>query len=135
MYYPYFESIYRKQWEFLLDLCYETTGYLKDALNISVSTFKSSDLPVKGAKADLILNLCQEVDATHYLTGAKACDYLSRENFSQRGIDLEYQKYDQPKYSQQYPGFVPNLSLIDLLFNIGDKSRDLLMNSKNKQSQ
>jgi len=41
---------------------------------------------------------------------------------------LEYQEYDHPSYSQQYSGFIPNLSLVDLLFNAGDKSLDVLMN-------
>jgi hypothetical protein len=56
-----------------------------------------------------------------------ARDYLSAEDFSQRGIILEYQEYDHPRYLQRYPGFVPNLSLIDLLFNVGDKSLEVIM--------
>ena len=56
-------------------------------------------------------------------------EILSEDDFFQKGIDLEYQEYDHPEYSQRYPGFVPNLSLIDLLFNVGDKSRDVLMHS------
>ena len=103
-----------------------------EVLNITTPTSKSSDLPVEGAKADLILNLCEQMRATHYLTGGLARDYLSEEDFSQKGIDLEYQEYDHPEYSQRYPGFVPNLSLIDLLFNVGDKSGNVLMNSITK---
>ncbi|SVE01367.1 uncharacterized protein METZ01_LOCUS454221, partial [marine metagenome] len=132
IYYPYFESVYRKRWEFLFDLCYETTLYLKKILNITTPTFKSSDLQVEGAKADLILNICQQMKATHYLTGGLARDYLIEEDFSQKGINLEYQEYDHPEYSQRYPGFVPNLSLIDLLFNVGGKSGDVLMCSITK---
>ena len=134
MYYPYFDSVYRKRWEFLLDLCYETTGYLKETLNINTPTYKSSELPVGGVKADLILNICQQMKASHYLTGSLARDYLSKEDFSQKGIDLEYQEYDHPKYSQRYSEFVPNLSLIDLLFNAGDKSLDVIMHTTTKQN-
>ena len=132
VYYPYFESIYGKQWEFLLDLCYGTTEYLKEVLNITTPTSKSSNLPLEGAKAGLILNLCQQMGATHYLTGGLARDYLSQEDFSRKGIELEYQEYNHPKYSQRYPGFIPNLSLIDLLFNVGDESLDVLMHSITK---
>ena len=127
-YYPYFDSVYQKRWEFLLDLCYETTGYLKEVLNITTQTFKSSTISVEGVKADRILNLCQKMGATHYLTGGLAHDYLSGDNFSQKGVELEYQEYDHPRYSQQYSGFIPNMSLVDLLFNAGDKSLDVLMN-------
>ena len=86
----------------------------------------------EGAKADRILNLCQRMKATHYLTGSLARNYLSQEDFSQKGIELEYQEYNHPKYSQRYPGFIPNLSLIDLLFNVGDESLDVLMHSITK---
>jgi len=134
MYYPYFDSVYRKRWEFLLDLCYETTGYLKETLNITTPTSKSSNILTQGAKADLILNLCQQMGATHYLTGVLAKDYLSEKDFFRQGINLEYQKYDHPKYSQRYPGFVPYLSSIDLLFNVGDQCRFVMMNLKTKQS-
>ena len=127
-YYPYFDSVYQKRWEFLLDLCYETTGYLKEVLKITTQTFKSSTISVEGVKADRILNLCQKMGATHYLTGGLAHDYLSGDNFSQNGVELEYQEYDHPRYSQQYSGFIPNMSLVDLLFNAGDKSLDVLMN-------
>ena len=133
-YYPYFESVYDKQWKFLLDLCYETTGYLKEVLNINTETSRSSDIKVKGAKAERIVDLCQQLNATHYLTGNRARDYLSAQDFSQRGIILEYQEYDHPKYLQRYPGFVPNLSLIDLLFNIGDKSLEVIMEPITKQN-
>ena len=127
-YYPYFDSIYQKQWDFLVDLCYEITGYLKAVLNISTQTFRSSDFLVEGTKSNRILNLCEKMRATHYLTGNLAHDYLSGVNFSEKGVELEYQEYDHPNYSQQYLGFVPNMSLIDLLFNAGDKSLDVLMN-------
>jgi hypothetical protein len=127
-YYPYFDSIYQKQWEFLVDLCYEIIGYLKEALNINTQTFRSSDFLVEGSKSNRILSLCQKMRATHYLTGNLAHNYLSGVNFSKKGVELEYQEYDHPSYSQQYSGFVPNMSLIDLLFNAGDKSLDVLMN-------
>ena len=112
----------------MLDLCYETTGYLKEVLNITTQTFKSSDFSVEGVKAERILNLCQKMGATHYLTGALAHDYLSGINFAKNGVKLEYQEYDHPSYSQQYLGFISNLSLVDLLFNAGDKSLAVLMN-------
>lgn len=127
MYYPYFESIYGKRWVFLLDLCYETIQYFKDVLDITTPTYKSSDLSVKGVKKELILNICQHMGASHYLTGSLARNYLTEEEFSRIGVELEYQKYEHPKYSQRYPGFVPNLSLIDLLFNVGEKSSAVIM--------
>jgi len=132
MYYPYFDSIYRKRWEFLIDLCYDTIWYLREVLNINGPTFKSSDLPIEGKKAGLILNICREMRATHYFTGNLARNYLSGKDFRREEIELEYQEYDCSEYPQRYPGFVSNLSLIDLLFNIGDESRNFIRNSITK---
>ena len=116
----------------MLDLCYETIQYLKDVLKIKTPTYKSSDFLIKEVKENLILSICRQMEATHYLTGNLARNYLSEENFSREGISLEYQEYDHPKYSQRYPGFVPNLSLIDLLFKVGDQCRFVMMNSITK---
>lgn len=125
-YYPYFESVYARQWEFLVDLCYETTAHLQEVLGITTPTLKASDLKTEGTKADLVLDLCRRMKATHYLSGELARGYLSEEDFQREGIALEYQGYSHPEYSQRYAGFVPHLSVIDLLFNVGDESRDVL---------
>jgi hypothetical protein len=128
-YYPWLESVYDRQWEFLLDLCYETTEHIMDILDITTPTWKASELSAEGTKSDFILNLCREMKATHYLTGGRARDYLIEEDFNRARIELEYQEYDHPEYPQRYSGFESHLSVIDLLFNVGDKSRDVIMNS------
>ena len=60
------------------------------------------------------------------LRGDSAKNYISEKDFSDQGIELEYQEYQHPEYPQRYEGFVPFLSTIDLLFNCGDKSMEFL---------
>jgi len=132
LYFPYFESIWNKEWHFLADLCLETTQHLKTVLNIATPTRRSSEMPVSGTKAEKILNLCRRLEATHYLSGDAAENYLagSAEDFLRNGIQVEYHGYGHPTYTQRFPGFVPYLSVIDLLFNHGGKSLEILMQSE-----
>lgn len=126
LYFPALESVYNKHWGFLLDLCYETLWILQEALGIQVSILKSSEIAIESAKEEKILALCQRLGASHYLTGDASANYLCPEAFDQQGIVLEMQNYRHPSYHQRYSGFVPYLSVIDLLFNEGEQSLAVL---------
>ncbi|MEC7640649.1 MAG: WbqC family protein [Nitrospinota bacterium] len=129
LYFPYFESILNKEWRFLVDLCLETTLHLKGILKITTPTLRSSEAGVEGKRADKILKLCKKLGASYYLSGDSAEDYLAPvvEDFLRNGIQLEYHNYEHPCYSQRFPGFLPYLSVIDLLFNHGDQSLGILL--------
>lgn len=126
LYYPYLESIYNREWDFLVDLCIETILHFKEVLNLSTPVIKSSELNISEKKEEKILAICKQLNATHYLTGDLAKNYLSDQEFLKNGIALEYHEYEHPEYAQRYPGFVPYLSIVDLLFNHGDKSLDII---------
>ncbi|MEE9258138.1 MAG: WbqC family protein [Nitrospinaceae bacterium] len=125
-FFPGLESIYNKEWVFLLDLCFETTSFVREALKIQTPVLKSSDYKVDEDGEDKVVALCQKLGATHYLSGDAGSNYLSADEFSRKGIVLEFQEYRHPEYPQRFPGFVPYLSAIDLLFNCGDESLDIL---------
>lgn len=126
LYFPYFDSLYNRPWDSLGDLCFETLGYLKECLKIETPTLKSSELEVGEAKAEKIICLCRRLGATHYLSGDAGQSYLSPDDFKRQGITLEFHQYRHPEYGQRFPGFVPYLSVIDLLFNHGDRSLEIL---------
>lgn len=130
LYFPYFETIFNKEWVFLVDLCLETTQHLKKILNITTPTQRSSRMEIAETKAERILAICNQLGTTHYLTGDAAKNYLSQEDFLKHNVHLEYHNYRHPVYAQQFPEFVPHLSVIDLLFNHGEKSLDILRASE-----
>jgi len=135
LYFPALESVYNKRWDFLLDLCFETLGILQEALGIDVSLLKASEIGIESAKKEKILALCQTLKASHYLTGDASMDYLCQDDFDRLGIVLEMQNYRHPSYHQRYPGFVPYLSIIDLLFNEGELSLAILSGTTQKISE
>jgi hypothetical protein len=126
LHFPWCEKIFNSEWNFLLDLSLETIQYLKGQLKINTPLLRSSELGGTGDKTERLISICKQLGATHYLSGESARNYISEKDFSDQGIELEYQEYQHPEYPQRYEGFVPFLSTIDLLFNCGNKSLDLL---------
>lgn len=91
--------------------------FILKALEIDVRVINASTLGVKGAKTDLLLDICHKVNADKYISGASGLTYLEREKFD---IPVEFQKFAHPIYTQWgKTEFQPYLSIIDALFNVG----------------
>jgi hypothetical protein len=78
------------------------------------------------------MNICRHHGGDTYLSGLGAQKYNDEEAFKETGIDLVYSDFEQPVYPQLWGGFVPNLSIIDLLFNCGKKSLEILLGDSKK---
>ncbi len=77
-----------------------------------------------------MIALCQAVGATAYLSGDFAVGrHFDPNAFAPSGIEVRRQGWRCPTYRQQYPqlGFLPELCILDLLFNEGDESLGVLM--------
>ncbi len=134
---PYFEQyigsfsdLYRTSWTHLGELNQAMMDFYMSALGIKTRVVRSSDLNVTEVSTDRLISLCNAVGGTSYYTGEYAVNaYLDTDAFKRAGIGLEFQKWHCPEYKQLYPkaGFIPDLSIPDLLFNLGPASLDLLI--------
>jgi hypothetical protein len=122
----WFEYFYQLSFPLLAPMLQESTNYLLKALNIHTPVVYSSSLQVEGQKSDLILNLCKKVGATTYISGPFGRDYLDAASFQQAGIELKFHDYQHPTYKQIHGQFEPYMSVVDLLFNCGSDSLDIL---------
>jgi hypothetical protein len=122
-------SIYAQRWERLVDLNHALLGLLREAFDVVTPMVRSSALDVKGAKSELVLNICKAVGASALLVGLGGSrEYLDRAAFAAAGIALELQSFEHPTYPQRGPApFSAGLSALDLLFNCGPASRHLLL--------
>jgi WbqC-like protein family len=125
-YAPFFEEIYAQNWHRLDDLVTAINRCLFARFDISTRIERSSTLNVSGTKSELILNLCVAANATTYLSGPFGRDYLNVEDFSRQNIEISYHDFAHPVYPQNYPGFEPFMSAIDLLFNHGPDAKKIL---------
>ena len=123
----FFEDIYRRSWLKLHDLCRTITSYFLTAFDIRTPIHFSSQMTALGKKDELVLNLCRETGAKVYLSGPLGRDYLREDLFTEQGISVRYHDYYHPTYKQVYSGFEPYMSALDLLFNAGPRSREILM--------
>jgi hypothetical protein len=70
--------------------------------------------------------ICESLGADTYLSGAGGRAYLDLEPFNKKGITVKFQTFNHPVYPQLYGDFIPNLSFLDLLFNCGPDSLNIL---------
>ena len=124
----FFENVYTKTWDKLLDLNLEIITGVFGFLGIKTQVIFSSSLEKTAKKSDLVLEICKKLNAGTYLSGALGRNYLELPKFEEAGIKVIFQDYQHPVYTQRYAGFQPFMSVIDLLFNEGPKSYDILMN-------
>ncbi len=120
----FFRDLYQRDFKYLWQINEEITRYLLKCFEIDVEIVKASDLNVPDGlqKTDLMVALLKEVRADVYLSGPSGSDYLEADKFSQNHIGLKYFGFQHPVYKQRFPGFEPNMSAIDLLFNLGPES-------------
>ena len=93
---------------------------LCDILGITTELSWSSDYAVEGDRTESLVALCEARDATTYLSGPSAREYLDEALFATAGITVRYADYGgYPEYPQLYPPFVHQVTVLDLLFNVG----------------
>ncbi len=116
---PFLKKLYDKNWNLLSDFNISFISGCCEFLGINTCLKKSSELDIDGKKSKLLLNICEKLNATEYLTTIGAKEYLDsdKEIFYNSNIDIEYHNYNHPNYKQKGKQFIPQLSILDLIFN------------------
>lgn len=127
MYMNRFKRFYEIEWNYLVELNYSMLLFFLEVLNISTMVVKMSNCSFKGKKSDLVLDMCNTLEADVYIFGNQGVDYADKSRFEASGVIPYFQSYRHPEYSQLYGDFISHLSIIDLLFNCGPSSFDILM--------
>ena len=129
LYAPRLQQILEAQWDRLADLNMATLEFLREAYDIRTPLRLSSEMKPEGARSELLLSICRQVgpDSTFLggLGGSRR--YLDKEAFANAGIGVQWQELQHPIYPQCHGGpFVPGLTSLDLLFNMGPEAREIL---------
>ncbi len=126
-YADYFETIYGREWTSLVDLNETMLRWFLETLGINVPVLSAGDFDFQGQKSDLVLDMCHKLKADIYIFGAQGEGYADVQSFLDGGVKPVFQDYHHPTYPQQYEDFASHISIVDLLFNSGDDSLDILM--------
>jgi hypothetical protein len=131
-FYDMISPIFNTEYYQLADLNIDIIKIISKYLGIKKVTFlRSSELNIKNNidPTKRLIDICKELQATHYLSGTSANKYLKEELFYKNKIKLEYQEYKHPTYKQLWGEFIPYLSIIDLICNEGPHSLRILKNN------
>ena len=121
------EEIFFSKISRLANLNIKLIKWLSSKIGIKTKFISSSELDVSGSKTELLINICLKINANHYLSPIGSKNYIEKNNlFTSSGIQLSYQDYQHPTYNQLFGDFIPYLSVIDLLFNEGEKSLEII---------
>jgi hypothetical protein len=129
----FFENLYLKNFKYICEINLEIIDYLLKCFHIEVDMKRASNMDIDQSLAatDLIVEVLSKTRGDIYLSGPSGRDYMIFEKFTEHNIGLKFIKFIHPEYNQRYPGFVPNMSAIDLLFNTGPQAGTLIENAGN----
>lgn len=114
-------------WTNLCDLNLAILRQLFVWFDIHAELIIASEHTFKGKKSDLVLEHCLKFGADVVVTGTHGKDYIDRESFMKKDINVVFQNYVHPEYIQRFGAFTSHLSFIDLLFNCGPGSREICL--------
>ena len=133
---PYFKSyflflkrIYETDHKLLLDLNLDLIIFFLGCLDKIPNIILSSDIKTELTGLDKILYILKDQKATKYISGdgEGSRRYIDEQLFKDNNIELIWQNYKHPTYKQLYGEFIPYLSILDLLFNEGPNSKDIIL--------
>ena len=139
-YFEFLQEIYQKQWLLLPELNEAIIRYIIGQLGIKTRIVKASQLGIDynspdadnkndSSATDLIVQMCRKLNSDSYLHGKHGQDYIDDTIMKQSNVTSYFQDFQHPVYKQRHEPFTPEMSIIDLLFNCGDKSLEIIRQS------
>jgi hypothetical protein len=92
-------------------------------------TISSTVNGTKIASSHRLIDFVILVGGHTYLSGTGGANYQSEAKFKEANLNVVYSGFQPPTYPQLWGKFEPGLSIIDLLFNCGPDSREILRSS------
>lgn len=117
-----FFDLYYSDYSTISELNRILITWIMKQLKIATPVRLSAELNLTGRNTDRLICLLKEVGATTYLSGPTGKNYIDISEFKKAGIGLEFKTYNYEEYPQNFGDYLPNVSIIDLLFNCGEDS-------------
>ena len=117
------EKFYHVEYNLLVDMTIPLIKWLADRFNINTKIEHASKIVQNEllSSTDLLIEIIKKLNGDTYISGKFGAEYLEKDKFMENNINLITQDFHHPVYEQKFSGFIPNLSSIDYLFNVGGK--------------
>ncbi|MBT4731411.1 WbqC family protein [Candidatus Woesearchaeota archaeon] len=121
---PVINDIYNNKVERLNDFTQSAIKILSIKMGIDVDFIQSSKIKgVKSVSDKRLISICNILECNMYISPTGSAKYINKNNiggaFNNSEVDLFYRYYQTKEYPQLYGDFINNLSILDLLFNVG----------------
>jgi len=133
--FPFVFKLYSYATNNLSDWTIHTIVMICRKIGINTKFYNASSLQSKGKKDYRLVEFCKEIGCDTYISAPAGKNYIEIDNpggqFVLNRIKLKYQEYEYPMYEQVYGEFMPYLSILDLLFNVGfDRTLEVLRSGR-----
>jgi hypothetical protein len=128
-YRPFLEDVFlSRTWTNLSDLNHHLIRTIsREFLGITTEFLDSRAFDPQGQKLDRLIDLLKKAGTDLYVSGPAARDYIDPKVFEAAGIQLVYKSYaGYPEYPQMHPPFEHGVSILDLLFNMGQQAPEFI---------
>jgi hypothetical protein len=123
----FFEEIFSSEWRCISQLNIFTVKRLAGILGIRTPIYIASELGEFSENPDeRLIAVTRHFNGDTYLAGSGGREYMEVGKYAQNGINVIFQEYKHPVYSQLYGDFIPFASVVDLLFNHGNESLKII---------
>jgi hypothetical protein len=124
-----FNEAFEKEWTKLADINEYFLQSIFKILCPKVEFKKASelDIPEDLDPTEMLIEITKKANGDIYLSGIDGRKYLDESKFTEPKLELI--QFEHPVYQQKFNEFIPNLSIIDLLFNCGEESIKLISES------
>ncbi len=117
--FPKFASILSEEYANLSEMNIRINKWICEGFGIKPKFLKTSEMNINTQREERVIDICLALEGKVYISGNGARAYQVDEHFSARGLTLKYTDYNPIEYKQLWKEFLPNMSIIDYIFNCG----------------
>ena len=131
VYFPRVKELHHEAGSKLVDLNLELIKWIARDLGITTRMFRSSSLQVEGKRSERLVAMCKVMGASDYVSPRTAL-YLLEDLpiFTKGRIKVWFHNYTHPEYRQRFPPFCAYASVLDLMFNEGPRSLEIIRSGR-----
>jgi len=101
--------------------------FFLEMLKINTPLLLESEIGTETTSTDRIIELSDKIDDKIYLSGTGGKSYMDMEKLENKNIQVVFQKFNHPEYKQEKTEFEAYLGVLDLLFNMGPESLEIII--------
>ena len=117
--FPAFYDVLIRDYTSLADINIAINQFICKGFGFNAEFYRSSEMSVDTVREERVIDICLSLGGSEYISGNGARAYQVEEHFTERGIKLTYADYQPFEYKQLWGDFMPNMSVLDYIFNCG----------------